>query len=145
MILEDFISKNYNLFPVNLFYKTSNNKKLLLSNKNSVYIYSIHKVSFPEVKISSIVMQYFKVYECIDPAYSKPVGFVFKPTLPKGCIIRYTPYAVVATTKNVTSETFDSSSKDFIFSDDNISILNMSCGCEIISDLSSKLGIFMGD
>ncbi len=140
-----FVQDNYDMFPVKTLYKTNSNKNLIIDNNDSFYIYAIHKVKNPEIEDLEVSLQFFQVFKCLDLEYTNPVGYIFVPTLPKGYIIRYTPVAVVATGSNVSSETFDSSTRESVYKDDHIEILHLSCGCEVITDLSLKLGVWLGE
>ncbi len=140
-----FVSSTWELFPTKLIYRTNSNKNLIIDNSNSIYIYSIHSVKKPDIEKLDITTQFFQVYKCIDLEFTNPVGYLFIPTLPTDYIIRYTPFVLTATGPNVTEETYQSSSKEIIYKDKHISILHMSCGCEAITDLSAKLGVFIGE
>lgn len=141
----DYAIENWQKIPTNSLYAINADSKLILHNlyKECAFVYSFYRIDNPpEPELVEVDSPCFKIYRLSVLTLSKPVGFIFIPTLPEGYFIRYSPYCVIATNKDIDYKSFNKIESRLLFSYDELEMVWMSNGVEVISDIWSKMGIF---
>jgi hypothetical protein len=134
----EFVKDNWRMFPLNTLYFTSCTNKLIMEDRDKIYLYSIHRVEnvrIEELKINSL---FFNFYKVISNDLNTTVGYVFEAV--KQCKIRYTPVCITAVTPECTKEAVSNSEKKILYSD-SIYVIWLSCNAEMVTVLPSILGI----
>ncbi len=135
----DYIKKFWNNYPLNRIYRTCNNNSILLNSKNSFYVYSKHRVDC-DYKLLELNSLYFKAYKFLNKDFGLPIGYVFFISIPnKNYKIRYTENVLAVTNNQSTYENVHNAERRTLYSDDSIDIKYLSCGVELVTNLSSKL------
>lgn len=138
-----YLADNWKLFPSYSFYATSRKHNIILNPNKSVYIYSLHKVNDIKPMLVNTNLLYFRLYVFKKLGFSNPVGYAFIPTLPDNHIIRYTPVCITATSPKATQDAVINAERRIIYNTDWFDIMWLSCGCEVITDLANKLGVYL--
>lgn len=134
-----FVKDNWKLFPLNTLYFTSKSNKLILDEKDKIYLYSIHRIDNIRIEKLDINSTFFKVYKVISNELNLTVGYVFR-VINDRAKIRYTPMCLTATTPECTKKAVDVAERKILYSD-NIYIIWFSCNAEMITFLPTVLGI----
>lgn len=126
------------MFPLNTLYFTSCTNKLIMEEKDKVYLYSIHRIENVKIEELKIRSMFFTIYRVISTEFNTTVGYVFENV--KKCKIRFTPVCITATTPECTKEAINNAERKILYSD-SIHIVWLSCNAEIITFLPTILGI----
>lgn len=137
----NFAKDNWYMFPLKTFYQTSCVPILNLDANTSIYIYSLHCINNPKFEKVPLNLKCFSVFKFKMLGISQEVGYCFIPTLPDSYLIRYTPILIAATHSKVSKGVMESSDKRVVYSTKYFDIAQYSCGVEVVTDLTVKLGV----
>lgn len=143
--LLDFIVNCWKVIPTNVLYATCAEPIMVINDHldKCGFIYSFCKLDNPsEPELVETNSACFKVFRLNVLSFTEPIGFIFIPTLPESYKLRYNPFSVVATNNNVTTKSFQNIEKKVLFSYDELELVWLSNGVEIISNIWSKMGIY---
>lgn len=134
----------WKMFPNNIIYSTSSSKGLITKEEENIYIYSIHRVNNIKIRKINIGSTFFEVYQVkADPFSVKnsiPVGYIFVP-LRNHKKLRYTSVTLSASNDTATKEAVLCCERKTLLSD-NIYLIWLSCGAEIVTILPTILGVY---
>lgn len=136
-----FVKDNWGIFPLKTFYQTSCLPVLNLDPNTSVYVYSLHCINNPKFEEVPLGLKCFSVFKFKLLGVSQEIGYCFVPTLPDSYIIRYTPIMIAATSPKVTKKALENSDKKVVLGSRHFDVAQFSCGAEVVTDLTVKLGV----
>jgi hypothetical protein len=73
----------------------------------------------------------------------EPVGYCFFPSIPENFKLRYTPMAISITGPTCTKDAVLKSERKLAYSNEYVDLIWLSCGAEIVTDLGSRLGVYL--
>ena len=135
-----FLTNNWKVFPTKCFYKTNETTNLIFNNEKSIFLYSLHKVDYPQPISINVNSTLFRIYKFRLLEYQSPIGYSFIPNLTPKSIVRHTPYNVTHTEEGITKEDIENSSISVLMENKHFELLWFSCGVEILTNLTLKMG-----
>ena len=131
----DYVKTNLSIFPKDIFYKTTAQPTLKLTDANSFYVYIKSSVASPDICLLETQSVYFTIHAILYPGLKEIIGYIFKPNVPDSFKFRSTLHSLTVTSL----DTLDNS-LELIYNTDSIQILGLP-GCEIITTIGNLLGV----